>query len=186
MRRGLFVCLSLLVAGCGAERSEQGAPIVQRFEAAKRVRYPSAGLSLEVPMPAGHQRRRAPGVFRVVLGQPLVSGFAYRRKEPLPRRSAELRAARRRLVREVRRRGRGDFRLVSSRTLRVDGAPAIEIVGDQTLSRARLRTRSLHAFRGRAEYVIELLAPVRDYEQVNRLVFAPMVRSLELTGRIRR
>jgi hypothetical protein len=153
-------------------------------EPTKRLRYPAAGLQLAVPERALVERSRRPGVFRATFGRWVVAGFAYRRREQLPRRRSQLEAARRRLVREVRRRDR-EFRLVRSRRVRVDGAPAVELLGDQTLSRARFRTRSLHVFRGAGEYVIEMLAPVRRFRGTERAVFGPLVRSLELSGRIR-
>ncbi len=61
----------------------------------------------------------------------------------------------------------------------------MEVVGTQSLSGGRLRTRSVHVFKGSAEYVIELIAPPQDFT-VDRTVFSPMLRTLELTGRVQR
>ena len=145
--------------------------------------YPRVGLSLALPRTIAPERRRSPGVFRAAVGQSFVAAFAYRRSEQLPRTRPELEAARRRLVREVERRSRS-FRLVSSRRTRAAGAPALEVVGDQTIARSRLRTRSLHLFKGRGEYVIDMLAPVSEFQASNRNYFTPAVRSLRVTGRI--
>ena len=115
----------------------------------------------------------------------VVSALAYRRKEPVPRSQAGLRQARTRLVRAARSRD-PRFRLQSARVVRVAGAPGVEVVGTQTLSGGRLQIRSVHLFKGSAEYVLELIAPRRDFGPVDRTVFSPMLRTLELTGRVQR
>jgi hypothetical protein len=139
-----------------------------------------------MPTEVGFTGRRPPSVFRAAAGTWSVSAIAYRRREQLPRDRAELEAARRRLVREARRRGRARrFRVIRSRAARVAGAPAVELVGDQTISRSRLRTRSVHVYKGRAEYVLELLAPVKEYPRANKVLFAPALRSLRVTGKVR-
>ena len=177
--------LCCLLAACGAERQSTPSPEPQPDEPTSRVRYPRAGIELALPRRASVEERRAPGVFRASLGQTVVSAFAYRRREQLPRTRSELRTAQRRLVREVRRRDRR-VRVIRVRATRAAGAPAIEVLGDQTLSRTRLRTRSLHVFKGRREYVFEMLAPPRRFEAARARVFDPLVRSLRLSGRIAR
>jgi hypothetical protein len=187
----LVLCLTLVsTAGCGNDRGTERtagpgaglAPVPdERFQA---HRYRAAGLSLELPRNVRVARAERPGVFRAALGEGFVSAFAYRRREQLPRNARELAQARRRLVRAVRRRARG-YRLVSSRVTRVDGARAIELVGDQTISQRRLRTRSLHAFRGSAEYVIEVAAPVEYFRRFDGGVTPRLRRTLNLTGRVR-
>jgi hypothetical protein len=136
--------------------------------------------------PANWPRRplKAPGVFSMQSADARVASFAYARSESLPRTSAQLAAASGRLIERVRTRD-PSFQLERSRTLRVAGAPAIEILGAQTIARRRLETRSLHVFRGRVEYVVEALAPPADFELVDRRVLEPLLESLRLTGRIR-
>lgn len=144
----------------------------------RKLEYRRAGIELSVPRATDVRSRRAPQVFRATLDEAVVAAYAYRRREQLPRSGGELRAARRRLVREVRRR-EGAFRLLRAGTRRVAGARAVELVGDQTLSRRRYRTRSLHVFRGRGEYVLDMLAPVGQFRRLDRGLFAPLVRSLD-------
>jgi hypothetical protein len=60
----------------------------------------------------------------------------------------------------------------------------VELVGDQTLSRVRVRTRSLHIYKGRGEYVVEMGARVGRYPRLNHRLFSRIVRSLDVTGRI--
>jgi hypothetical protein len=183
----LAACAALACAlgACGAERASKPKTTVEPGEPAHRILYRSAGLSVSVPADATVERRRYPGVFRVSVGEAFIAAFAYRRREQIPRRGAELRAARRRLVAQVHRRSRR-FRLIRSRVTRAAKAPAIELLGDQTISRSRLRTRSLHVFKGRGEYVIDMLSPVQRFRADNRAFFAPTIRSLRVTGRIKR
>jgi len=62
----------------------------------------------------------------------------------------------------------------------------VELLGDQRLSNGRLRTRSLHVYKGRAEYVIELAADRGDFAALDRTVYRPIRRTLKLTGKVRR
>jgi hypothetical protein len=174
-----------VLGGCGRERI-QAADL--EFEAAKDTRlvaYPDVGMRFRAPSNVRLIRRPAPGVFRGGAGDAFLSGFAYRRAEQLPRNRRELAAARRRLVAATRKRGRG-YRLTSARSIRVGGAQAVELLGDQRISNARLRTRSLHVYRGRAEYVIEVAADLKSFASLDRTVYRPIRRSLRVTGRIRR
>ena len=61
---------------------------------------------------------------------------------------------------------------------------AVEVVGDQRIAGAILRTRSLHVYKGSGEYVLDMLSPVGDFGGMDRTYFSPAVRSLELTGKV--
>ena len=65
-------------------------------------------------------------------------------------------------------------------TREIVNAPAIDIEGEQVISRRRLRTRSVHIFKGDVEYVIEAIAPLPDYALVERGVMEPLLNSLQL------
>jgi hypothetical protein len=127
----------------------------------------------------------SPGVFRATVGEGFASAFAYRRKEQLPRDDEALEAARGRLVDATEERG-DSYESISSRTTTVGGSKAVELLGDQTIARARLRTRSLHVYEGQAEYVIELAVPVKDFDRLDRAIFPGIEASLEVTGEVRR
>jgi hypothetical protein len=189
MRRSALVAacavLVWVFGACGAERARKPKSAVEPGDRFHRISYPLSGLSLSLPVEASVERRRYPGVLRASVGESFIAVFAYRRREQIPRRAGELGAARRRLVAQVRRRSRR-FRLIRSRVIRVARAPAIQLLGDQTISRSRLRTRSLHVFKGRGEYVIDMLAPVDRFRATNRVFFSPAARSLKVTGRIKR
>jgi hypothetical protein len=177
--------LAVSIAACGAERAELPSATVAKDTPHKRQRFGSAGIAITLPDNALAARRKPPAVFRASLGQAYIAAFAYRRAEQLPRNARELQAARRRLVGEIHRRDRR-FKLIRSRPTRVAGARAVEVVGDQRIARGRFRTRSLHAYKGSGEYVLDLLAPVADFDRVSRTFFDPAIRSLRLSGSIAR
>ena len=186
MRRGaliLLVPLALGLAGCGNER--RPAPELSAEPAKQTVAldYPGVGLRLELPRNFMVQEARPPGVFRAAFGPAAVSVFAYRRREELPSNEKELKEALVRLEKATGERS-PSFELSGSRTLELDGALAIELLGRQTISQSRLRTRSLHIFKGKAEYVIELLAPGPEFDKLDKRVFGLVRDSLEITGEI--
>ncbi len=179
----VFVAAAL-TAGCGNDRNDQVSLTDTPSKDTLTHRYPTAGMRLELPRNVSVARARAPGVFRGTFRESFVSAFAYRRKEQLPRNRRELTAARRRLERAVKKRD-GGFALREARTGRVAGGRSIELVGDQTISKRRLRTRSLHVFEGSAEYVIELAVPTEEFRRVDRAIFPTIRRTLAVTGRVR-
>jgi hypothetical protein len=183
--RRRLTALSLVCAavGCGAERQAPPDPDAALRSKLERRDFPEAGLSIALPRQIPIGPVEPPQVFRAGLGDWFMSAFAYPRTEQLPRGRAELAAARRRLIAEVRRRD-PRWRLVSSRLTKADGAPAIELVGDQTLARARVRTRSLHVYRGDGEYVLELAAGIGRFRSLDDSTFKPIARSLRVTGEI--
>jgi hypothetical protein len=184
--RHLLASLFLVaLVGCGNERFEPKSFEVDPEQEGRTIRYPNAGVTVDLPRGFGVVKTPSPGVFRATLGESFVSIFAYRRAEQLPRDESELRTARRRLERAVKARSRG-WRQRSARTTRIAGARTLELVGDQTLSQQRLRTRSLHVFKGSVEYVIEVVAPVRGFARVDRAVTPTLKRTLKLTGKVRK
>jgi hypothetical protein len=181
----LAVLLAATLAACGAERADPPPATAGTGTPHKRHRFASVGIEIALPDTAPVVRRKPPAVFRAGLGQAYIAAFAYRRAEQLPRNTRELTAARRRLVREIRRRDRR-FKLVRSRATRVAGARAVEVVGDQRIAHGNFRTRSLHVYKGRGEYVIDMLAPTAEFDRANRTFFTPALRSVRLSGRIAR
>jgi hypothetical protein len=142
-----------------------------------QMRDPRTGLRFQAPLNWTKRIRSYPGIFRIASGGADVSGWAYVRAEPLPRTRSQLAAARDALVRQARARN-ATFRLTSSRLTRIQGSPAIELSGTQTILGKTIRTRSLHIFRD-GEYVLEALAPPRDFAVTDRKVLAPLVHSLQ-------
>jgi len=188
MRR-LLACAALaaipLAVGCGTERVESGSLFdVKPGKASQALSYPDAGLKVNVPKEFDVKASTAPQLFRASLDASFISSFAYRRKEQIPKSREELSAARRRLVGAAKARDK-TFRLRSARLTKAAGAPAVELLGDQTIFRGRLRLRSLHVYKGNGEYVIELVAPVAAFPRLDRSTFPAIRRSLEVTGKVK-
>jgi hypothetical protein len=181
----IAVLLACLSAGCGAERAAGPGELLPAGAPLTKHEFAQVGMTVSLPAAMTVQEPRpSPSVFRATYADWYVAAFAYLRREQIPRKRAEVAAARRRLLSEVRRRDRR-FKVVRSGATKVSGAPAVELVGDQTLSRAKLRTRSVHVYKGKAEYVLELVAPTGVFAELRRRVFDPVVRSLEVTGKIK-
>jgi hypothetical protein len=180
----LIACAAVASAGCGAERPDVGRTDPSADAPLRTLRFPAAGMTVRIPREMSVRRRRRPALFGAVRADWFVSGFAYRRREQLPRNRRELSTALRRLESEVRRRQRS-FRLVRGRTTRVAGAPAVDLVGEQVISKRRLRIRSVHVYDGRGEYVLELAAPPSRFATLDREVFRRVLRTLRITGRVR-
>jgi hypothetical protein len=134
------------------------------------------GLRFRAPANWARQDRPGPGIFRIASGGADVSAWGYLRAEPLPKTRAQLAAARDALVRQAQARN-ASFRLTASRLTTVKGAPAIDLLGEQTILGKPVWTRSVHVFRD-GEYVFEALAPAKDFALTNRRVMEPLLRSL--------
>ncbi len=188
MRRLAACALAIalpLAAGCGTERVKSGSLFDAKVgKVTRALSYPEAGLKVTVPKEFDVKDSTAPQLFRASLDASFISSFAYARKEQIPKTHDELDAARRRLVGAAKKRDK-TYRLKSSRLTKVAGAPAVELLGDQTIFKGRLRLRSLHVYKGKAEYVIELVAPVPAFARLERLSFPGIRRSLKVTGTVR-
>jgi hypothetical protein len=173
------------LTGCGNDRAPVTAGPPAPSERTRELRFARAGMRLDLPVNLDVTRDlKAPAVFRASLGEPFVSAFAYPRKEQLPRNAKELGQARKRLADTTRNRD-PTYRLASARATEVAGGRAVELMGEQTLSRRRLTVRSIHVYKGRAEYVIEIAAPVRQFPRFDRGVTPLIQRTLRVTGRVR-
>ncbi len=186
--RARLILLCLLcagLAGCGNDRPPVVASAPPPSGHTREFRSDRAGLKVSLPANLNVAQSRAPAVFQATLGEPFVACFAYARREQLPRDAKELDAARLRLARATRSRDAG-YHLTASRAIEVNGARAVELTGEQTLARRRVTIRSLHVFKGDAEYVIEIVAPSAGFARFDRGVTPVMKRTLQVTGRVRR
>lgn len=171
------------IAGCGNERPEVSLRPVLSGET-REASFPGAGMTVDLPREVQTIPAAPPQVFRAALGSSVVAAYAYERDEQLPRDQAELDAARERLEDAAAERA-PSWELRRSRTLDVEGARAVELIGEQTISGGRLRTQSLHVYDAGAEYVFELLAPPGQFEPIASELFPAIEGSLEVTGEIR-
>lgn len=179
----LLLCLCLLSA-CGEE--QEPPPAVFEVKAPKGARKDSfahVGMTLERPRNWELRRRDTPGVFELVSGEAIVAGWAYEREEPLPETEAQLESAKDRLVDAIELRD-PEYRVLSAEATEVAGALALDVRGEQVISKRRLRLRSVHVFEGEVEYVIEAIAPPADHRLVDTRVLEPLLASLELEGEV--
>ena len=187
MRRplALTALLAVVLAGCGNERRVAPELRPELSTQTQKLDFPAVGLALELPRNFTVSDTERPGVFRAAFGEATVSAFAYRRREQLPRNQKELDQALTRLEKATQERSQS-FDLSGSSTLELDGARAVGLLGQQTISQSPLRTRSLHIFKGDAEYVIELLAPPREFERLDQRLLAMIRSTLDVTGEVSR
>jgi hypothetical protein len=179
----VVICLPLL-ASCGEEPDNPPRIFEVRTPHGSRpAEFPEAGMTFTRPRNWTIRRRELPGVFELVSGEAVVVGWAYTRVEPLPETAAQLEGARNRLIGAIRERD-PDYRVERAVVREVAGAPAIDVRGEQVVSRETLSTRSIHVYQGDVEYVIEAIAPPADYDVVERGVLTPLLGSLELTGEV--
>lgn len=183
-RAAVVLAVVLAAPGCGNERNTVNSLVARPSPQTREVENRTAGLTVELPRNLDVRGAEPPGLFRASFGKSVVAAFAYRRREPLPADDQQLSMALDRLERAAKERSRS-YRVVDSRTTEVAGARAVELLGDQTISQGRLRTRSLHVYKGSAEYVIELLAPRTEFARIDRSIFPTIRRTLEVTGEVR-
>ena len=177
----LVVTLSLTAAGCGRERlpvpdaevPAAGAPPLPRD-------FPKQGVSFDAPTgwsfgPGGP----APLVGSASSGSATIAVWRYPRTQPLPGDDAQLGTAHDALAAAVKQRD-ASFREIARRRTKIDGADAIELVGDEKVAGRARRVRSTHVFAHGAEVVVDQYAAPAHWTETDRLVFRPLLRSLEL------
>jgi hypothetical protein len=181
----LLAAVPLAAAGCGNDRVESGSVFdAKPGKVTKALSYPDAGLKVTVPKEFDVKDSTAPQLFRASLDAAFISAFAYRRKEQIPKEEEELQQARRRLVAAAKRRDK-TFKLKRSKVVKVNGVPGVELRGEQTIFKGRLRLRSLHLYKGNGEYVVELVAPVAAFGALERSSFPGILKSLKVTGKVK-
>jgi hypothetical protein len=172
----------LLLAGCGNERSEP--PDLENVAGgAAYERFTSAGGAVSFRHPVSWRATDAesPQVAQVGTGGALVAIYAYPRTD-LGDDPASVRRQRERLIASLRERAPG-FLVTGSEVIRVDGVPAVEILGRGTIGGRPVETRAVHVFEQAAEYVIDAYARAGEFERANRIGFGPLISSLQLSGR---
>ena len=178
----LLVCALGLLSACGNSRTP--VPSLTRPAAAGALRtfsYPAAGVSFSAPRSWTVIQEPAPIAAALGSGSAVVALWRYPRTAGLPRSAAELSLARRALIRAARARD-GALVVIGSRTLRVAGAPAIELDATEQVAGQLRRSRSTHVFAHGAEIVLDEYAPVSLFDQLDVAVFAPLERSLSLSS----
>ncbi len=169
---------SLAPAGCGRSRMPVPALAVPRAPAPARTRdYPAAGVRLRAPANWVATPAAAPAVATISSGAALVTVYRYPRAEPLPGTRSALAAALPGLVAAARARDR-TLALTRRTATRIAGAPALVLLGTETLGGVRRGVRSVHVFAHGAEVVLDALAPAAAFPGLDASVFRPLAASL--------
>lgn len=172
--------LATLLAGCGSSRSS--APDLSRAALPGKTvahRFPEAGVKLRAPKGWPVKEGSAPLVATISSGRASVAIWRYPRQELLPADKAALQAARKRLVKAVKK-AEGDAHVAGSRLVKVGGAHGIQLRGREVIRGQARALRSTHLFSHGAEVVVDELAPPDGFPRVDRHVFRPLLRSLHL------
>ena len=175
----LSVCL-LAATGCGRDRIEPPdtvRPATPTGIAADA--FPEAGLFIDRPANWPFDPGEAPLVASASSGTATVALWRYLRSEPLPRSDEALEAAQRALEDAARNRD-PSFVVEEGRRTEVDGAPAIELLGTETVAGEKRKVRSTHVYAKGAEVVLDAYAPEQEFARVDDEVFTPMVESLRI------
>jgi len=121
----------------------------------------------------------APLVSTISSGSAIVSIFRYPRSEPLPKGREALDRATSDLLAAAKARDPSFVALRSSR-VKVDGQPAVQVRGSETVAGLPRTVRSTHVYAFGGELVIDMLAPAPEFKRIDALYFRPLLRSLEL------
>jgi hypothetical protein len=176
-----MLALGSLLAACGNERARPSG--LEKLGAGTNfISYstPSGDVSFGRPSTWTVSEGSFPQVAQVSSGKAVAAIYSYPRTD-LPSDPAGVEASRQRLLKSLRDRAPG-FEIERSRVLEVDDAPAVEIIGHGRVSGQKVRTRSLHVYKGSAEYVIDAYAAPEAFERANTIAFEPLVATIRLGG----
>jgi hypothetical protein len=173
--------LALAGAGCGNERNHPTG-LSQLGPPTSLVNYttPSGDVSFGHPETWSVLSGTLPKVAQVSSGDAVAAVFAYPRTDlPQDRLGAE--ASRLRLIASLHRRA-PSFTVESSRIRKVDGAIAVEIRGRGRTAGHRVRSLSVHVYKGAAEYVIDAYAMPKIFHAADTEAFEPMLATMRVGG----
>jgi hypothetical protein len=183
VRRALLAILSCAVVVCGCGNARTKTPNIARVPAPTGFRDQSfikQGLFVRVPrnwrVVAGDEQYQ---VATVAVGDAQIGIWRYPRDEPLPETRAQLKAALKALIAQVRNRD-ASFKLTSSRIVVKKGLVGVELLGSTTNQGQPRLVRSLHAYSHKAEVVVDAFAPPKEFARIDEQTFAPVARSLKL------
>jgi hypothetical protein len=173
--------LAVASAGCGNERNQPtglaqlGAPVsLVNFTA------PSADVSFGRPSTWSVGGGNLPEIAQMSSGSAVATVYAYPRTD-LTLSQAGAEAARERLLASLRERA-PSFEVLSSRVREVDGAQAVEIIGRGTIAGHPVMTKSVHVYKGAAEYVIDAYSRPKVFRRAETEAFNPLLATIRLGG----
>lgn len=173
--------LAAVGAGCGNARN-QPTGLSQLGPPLSLVNFTSANGDVSFGRPSTWSviGGTLPKVAQISSGTAVAAVYAYPRTDlPQDRPGAE--ASRRRLIASLRKRA-PSFDVEASRVRKIDGAVAVEIDGTGRIAGHRVRTKSVHAYKGAAEYVIDAYAKPKTFRAAETEAFEPMLATIRLGG----
>ena len=175
----VLAAAALLGAGCGNERGTPP-PLDALGKAGAKKEFVNPGVvRFRYPETWFAAGATAPRYAQLSSGGALASVYAYPRSD-LATDPASIEAARRRLIQSLHRRDPG-FLIESTKISEVDGSPAVEIRGRGTIAGEPVKIRSVHVYRPGVEWLIDAYARPPQFAEANRIAFAPMIASLQLS-----
>jgi hypothetical protein len=175
------LALALAGVGCGNDRM-QPTGLSKLGEPLSLVNFTSSNgdVSFGHPSTWSVLGGTLPKVAQLSSGTAVATVFAYPRTD-LPQDRAGAEASRTRLIASLKERD-PSFDVEASRVRKVDGAVAVEIEGTGRIAGQRVRTKSIHVYKGAAEYVIDAYAKPKTFKDADTEAFEPMLATLRLGG----
>lgn len=173
--------LAVASGGCGNARS-QPTGLSQLGQQVSLVNFtaPSGDVSFGRPSTWSVTGGALPKVAQISSGGAVATVFAYPRTD-LPADPVGAEASRERLLVSLRERA-PSFEVDSSRVREVDGAIAVEIIGHGRIAGHPVRTKSVHVYKGAAEYVIDAYARPKLFRRAETEAFNPLLATIRLGG----
>ncbi len=179
-RRVLILAAALTLSACGTERQQPpdvttpGPPI-----GVDPVAYPAAGVAFLAPKGWLKEDGTDALVASFSTGEATIAIYRYARTEPLPRTKAQLDAALDALVGAAKARD-ATFTEIKRNRLKVDGHPAVQLRGTESVVGRPRTVRSTHVYAEGGEVVIDAYSPDRDFRRVDAQVFRGVLRSIKI------
>lgn len=178
--RPIACAVAILAAGCGNQQSTPP-DVSQPAHPQGSVPFASQGIAFATPGGWHARGGAAPLVATVQSGPAQIAVWRYPRTEPLPKTRAQLTQARDLLIQAAKARDQ-TFQAATTAIRKVDGHPAIQIRGTETIAGQARTVRSTHVYAAGAEVVVDAFAPAAVFAQVDREAFVPVVRSLRVAS----
>jgi hypothetical protein len=118
-------------------------------------------------------------VYTISTGEATIAIYRYPRTEQTPRTRTQLDQAADLLVGAAKARD-STFTELKRGRLKVDGHPAVQLRGTETIVGRPRMVRSTHVYTRRAEIVVDAFAPAKDFRRVDEQVFRPLLKSLKI------
>jgi len=168
-------------AGCGNERA-QPTGLEQLGPQVSLVNFtaPGGDVSFGRPSTWSIAGGTLPKVAQISSGSAVATVYAYPRTD-IPQDSAGAEAARERLLASLQERA-PSFDVQSSRVREVGGSVAVEIIGRGKIAGHPVQTKSVHIYKGAAEYVIDAYARPKSFRRAETEAFNPLLATIRLGG----